>query len=166
MIQDTINYCPRCGTAVTQAERFGRLRPVCPSCNWVYFADPKVAVALLVERGDEVLLVRRAVDPKRGMWTLPAGFVDAGENPVLAAEREILEETGLQAHVTGLIDVLFGQEHPGGAHIVIFYRGHIDSGSMHADDDVDRAAFFNRNNLPPLAFSTTRKILDISLKQH
>jgi ADP-ribose pyrophosphatase YjhB (NUDIX family) len=166
MIQDTINYCPRCGTAVTQAERFGRLRPVCPACNWVYFADPKVAVALLIERGDDVLLVRRAVDPKRGMWTLPAGFVDAGEDPVLAAEREILEETGLHAHVTGLIDVLFGQEHPGGAHIVIFYRGQIDSGHLHAEDDVDRAAFFNRDDLPPLAFSTTRKILEISRNQH
>ncbi len=162
MIQDTINYCPRCGTAVTHAERFGRLRPVCPACDWIYFADPKVAVALLVERGDEVLLVRRAFDPKRGLWTLPAGFVDAGEDPELAVVRECLEETGLHAHVTGLIDVLFGQEHPGGAHIVIFYRGQVDPGSLHAADDVDRAAFFDRSDLPPLAFSTTRKILNSS----
>lgn len=159
MLADEVNYCPRCGAKLTQAERFGRLRPVCPACDWIYFADPKVAVAVLLERGAKILLVRRAVDPARGLWTLPAGFVDAGENPERAAERELLEETGLQAKVTELLDVMSGQEHPRGAHIVIFYRAELLSGTLRADDDVDRVAFFSRNDLPPLAFSTTQRIL-------
>lgn len=159
MLADEVNYCPRCGAKLTQAERFGRLRPVCPACGWVYFADPKVAVAVLLEQGAKILMVRRAVDPARGMWTLPAGFVDAGENPERAAERELLEETGLQARVTELLDVMYGQEHPRGAHIVIFYRAELLSGTLRADDDVDRVAFFSRNDLPPLAFSTTQRIL-------
>ncbi len=165
MIADQVNYCPRCGTKVTQAERDGRLRPVCPACNWVYFADPKVAVGVVVEQDGKALLVRRATDPRRGLWTLPAGFVDAGEDPRLAAERELLEETGLQVRVTTLIDVLYGQEHPSGAHIVIFYRAEILSGSLHAADDVDRAVFFSRDNLPPMAFTTTEKILGLTLGQ-
>lgn len=159
MIQDTINFCSRCGAAVIQAERFGRVRPVCPACGWIYFADPKVAVAILVQKDSQVLLVRRANDPQRGLWTLPAGFVDAGEDPVQAAEREALEETGLHVHIGELLDVMYGQEHPHGAHIILFYRGEIITGIMHAQDDVDRVAFFMLDRLPPLAFSTTQRLL-------
>jgi 8-oxo-dGTP diphosphatase len=159
MIQEPINFCPRCGAPVIQAQRYGRVRPVCPSCGWIYFADPKVAVAILVQKDDQVLLVRRANDPRRGLWTLPAGFVDAGEDPVRAAAREALEETGLRVQIGALLDVMYGQEHPGGAHIILFYQGEIISGDMHAQDDVDRAAFYNLNQLPPLAFSTTQRLL-------
>lgn len=159
MLADVIRFCPQCGTAVVEEKRFGKLRPVCPACGWIYFADPKVAVAVLVERGDQVLLVRRNNDPQRGLWTLPAGFMDAGEDPVEAAQRECLEETGLQVRVTSLLDVLSGQEHARGAHLVIFYRAEPVSGQLKAADDVDRAAFFSRSNLPPLAFNTTKKIL-------
>lgn len=162
MLAEEVNFCPRCGAALEQAERFGRLRPVCPACGWIYFPDPKVAVAVLIEQEEGVLLVRRANDPQRGLWTLPAGFVDAGEDPVRAAERECLEETGLHVRVGHLLDVMSGQEHPRGAHIVIFYQGEIVSGSLRAEDDVDRAAFFRRDQLPPLAFSTTQKILSIT----
>ena len=145
---------------MTQAERFGRLRPVCPACDWVYFADPKVAAAALAEQDGRVLLVRRLNDPQRGLWTLPAGFIDAGEDPAQAAERECLEETGLQVHILGLQDVLFGQEHPRGAHILIVYRVEILGGKLRPGDDVDQVAFFARHELPPLAFSTTQKILN------
>jgi ADP-ribose pyrophosphatase YjhB (NUDIX family) len=154
-----IKFCQRCGAPISWQDRFGRLRPVCIRCDWVFFPDPKVAAAVLIEREGKVLLVRRANDPERGKWTLPAGFVDAGEDPARAAERECLEETGLQVHVNGLLNVLYGQEHPRGAHIIIFYRADMLAGSLSAGDDVDEVAFFPINNLPPLAFETTKKIL-------
>lgn len=135
------------------------MRPVCPRCDWVYFADPKVAVAVLIQKDNRVLLVQRNNEPQRGRWTLPAGFVDAGEDPIQAAERECLEETGLQVSVTGLIDVLYGQEHPRGAHILIAYRGEITGGELAPGDDADRAVFFPLEQLPPLAFKTTDKLL-------
>ncbi|MFC2043288.1 NUDIX domain-containing protein [Chloroflexota bacterium] len=160
-IIDAINYCPRCGTPVIQAERSGRQRPVCPNCGWVYFPDPKVAVAALITRKNKVLLVRRTVDPQRGLWALPAGYVDAGEDPARACERECLEETGLKVKVTGLIDVLNGQDHPNGAHIIIIYRAEVLSGSLRPDDDVDRADFFQHDNLPPLAFTSTLRVLEM-----
>ena len=159
MIPDEANYCLRCGTRLARAERFGRLRPVCPGCDWIYFPDPKVAAAVLVEQGEDVLLVRRAVDPERGRWTLPAGFIDAGEDPARAAERECLEETGLIVEVTGLLEVLSGQDHPRGANIIIIYRAEILAGAILPGDDVDGAAFFPRSHLPPLAFSATEHIL-------
>ena len=154
-----VNYCLRCGGQLAQAERYGRLRPVCQVCGWIYFADPKVAVAALIEQDGKVLLVRRAMNPHRGLWTLPAGFVDADENPVQALERECMEEMGLRIRVTGLVDVLSGQEHPRGANIVVVYRAEIQGGDMHPADDVDAVAFFALNDLPELAFATTRKIL-------
>ncbi len=159
MIADEVNYCPRCGTELVQAPRFGKTRPTCTNCEWIFFADPKVAAAILVEQGSHVLLVRRAVDPQKGLWTFPAGFVDAGEHPARAAERECLEETGLVVSVTELLDVLAGREHQQGADIIIFYRAEIVSGGLCPGDDVDKVCFFQSDKLPPFAFSTTSKIL-------
>jgi 8-oxo-dGTP diphosphatase len=159
VIPGEINFCLRCGCRLVEAERFGRARPVCPECGWIYFADPKVAAAVLVEQEGEVLLVRRIYEPERGRWSLPAGFIDAGEDPRRAAERECLEETGLVVQVTALLDVLYGQDHPRGAHIVLIYKADVLSGVLQPGDDADGAAFFSRRNLPPLAFSATRCVL-------
>ncbi len=158
--ESEMHFCPRCGTPLERKEHSGKIRPVCPSCNWIYFADPKVAAATLVLKNGQVLLVRRAIDPYRGFWTLPAGFVDAGEDPAQAASRECLEETGLEVHIKDLIDVIFGQEHERGAHFVIFYKGEIASEQEPRPyDDVDGAAFFPLDQLPPIAFRSTHKIL-------
>ena len=158
-VNNEINYCLRCGNLLDRAERFGRLRPVCPVCDCVFFEDPKVAVAALIDHDGQVLLTRRANDPQRGLWTLPAGFVDAGEHPARALVRECLEETGLQTHIIGLFDVLHGQEHPRGAHILIVFLAEALSGSIDPGDDVDQVAFFPLNKLPPLAFSTTHEVI-------
>lgn len=159
MIADEVHFCPRCGTGLTSALQFGRQRPTCSACGWVYFADPKVAVAVLVLKAGEALLVRRVNEPQRGLWTLPAGFMDAGEDPARAAERECLEETGLQVQVTALLDVIPGLEHARGAHLIIAYQAVVVGGELCAGDDADQAAFFPLETLPPLAFKATRKIL-------
>ncbi|MBU0512337.1 MAG: NUDIX domain-containing protein [Chloroflexi bacterium] len=140
--------------------RMGGVRPVCPGCGWIFFPDPKVAAAAFVMQDGEVLLTRRANTPKRGLWTLPVGFVDAGEDPARTAERECLEETGLRVRVTNLLDVISGQAHPRGAHILIVYRAEILGGELHPGDDVDRAGFFNPDEIPPLAFESTEQILE------
>lgn len=154
-----INYCPRCGTALTRAERFGHERAVCPQCDWIHFADPKVAAAILLEQDGRVLLVRRVNEPFRGLWTLPAGFVDAGEDPARAAERECLEETGLAVHVTRVLDIVAGREHPRGADFVIVYQAEVVSGDLSPADDADAVDWFTRSQLPPLAFRATQKVL-------
>jgi 8-oxo-dGTP diphosphatase len=158
--EEEIRFCLRCGSPLAQAVRFGKLRPVCAACGWVYYADPKVAVTTLIELDGQVLLVRRNNDPARGLWTLPGGFVDAGEDPRLAAQRECLEETGLQVRVEGLVDVIGGLEHPRGAHILIAYRAVVLSGELAPGDDADQARFFSYQQLPPLAFKSTRKLLE------
>ena len=158
---EQINFCIRCGAKLQIGHHFGGNRPACPSCGWVYFADPKVAVAALIEKDHQILLVRRANNPQRGLWTLPAGFVDAGEDPIAAIQRECIEEIGMETKVTKLFDVIFGQEHEYGVHILIVYFVELLSGVLTPADDVDRVAYFSYDNLPPLAFDATNKIFSV-----
>jgi 8-oxo-dGTP diphosphatase len=160
MQAERINFCPQCGTKLMRALRAGQERPVCPLCDWAFFPDPKVAVVALVLNESKILLARRANPPQQGLWTLPGGFVDAGEDPARAAERECLEETGLTVQTTRLWDLIPGQEHPRGAHFLIVYQAEILSGTMLPGDDVDRVGFFDLQNLPALAFQSTQKILN------
>lgn len=152
-------YCPICASTLTSREQFGQVRPTCTNCGWVYFADPKVAAAALLQEADRILLVRRVNEPFRGRWTLPAGFVDQGEDPRLAAERECLEETGLRIRATDVLDVIAGREHDRGADFVIVYRAEIISGELLAGDDADRVEWFDRADLPPLAFRATQVVM-------
>jgi ADP-ribose pyrophosphatase YjhB (NUDIX family) len=153
------NYCPRCGTRVNHEERFGKVRPVCPHCGWIQFIDPKVAAAVLVEQEGRVLLVRRANEPFRGLWTLPAGFINGGEDPAEAAARECLEETGLNVRVTRVLDIISGREHTRGADFIIVYQAEVIDGELKPDDDVDAVEWFGRESLPPLAFRATQIVL-------
>ena len=156
---DYIKFCPRCAAAVTRQEKFGAIRPVCPQCGWIHFQDPKVAAAVLVQEGSRVLLVRRVNEPHRGLWTLPAGFVNGGEDPAEAAARECLEETGLTVRVMRVFDVIAGREHERGADFIIVYIAEVLSGEMAPADDADAVEWFERNDLPPLAFAATKKVL-------
>ncbi len=135
-------------------------RPTCPVCGWVHYEDPKVAAGVLILRGHEVLLVRRTMDPFTGAWSIPAGFVNAFEDPGAAAQRECLEETGLTTELDGLFDLLTGREHIRGSDIFIVYRAHVLSGTLAAADDVDQVAWFPLDDLPVLAFESTKRLLD------
>lgn len=160
MARDKVfKYCPQCAAEMTHEDKFGMVRPICPQCGWVYFQDPKVASAVLIEDGSRVLLVRRTNEPFRGMWTLPAGFVNGGEDPAEAAARECLEETGLTVQITRVLDVISGREHERGADFIIVYRAEVVSGEMSPADDADAVEWFERNDLPPLAFRATQKVL-------
>ncbi|MCS7283509.1 MAG: NUDIX domain-containing protein [Anaerolineae bacterium] len=154
-----LNYCPQCATPLEDREAFGRIRRYCPACDLLIFQDPKVAAAVLVERDGRVLLVRKAYGRAKGRWSLPAGFVEYDEDPAAAAVRECREETGLEVELTGLLDVLPGAGPPGEASFTIVYRGKIVGGELRARDDADRAAFFSVDDLPPLAYESTRRAL-------
>jgi len=156
---DFVKFCPRCAAAVNREEKFGTVRPVCPSCGWIYFVDPKVAAAVLVEENGRVLLVRRVNEPFRGLWTLPAGFVNGGEDPARAAERECFEETGLNVQVNRVSEIIYGREHERGADFVIVYIADVLGGKLSPADDADAVEWFDWNHLPPLAFKATQQVL-------
>lgn len=152
-------HCPMCGASLTQRERNGELRPVCPMCDYTVYYDPKVAVVMLLLQDERVLLIKRAVDPQKGMWALPAGFVNAGENPQDAAVREVLEETNLIAKHPRLLDV-FHNPGDGSADIIIAYQLECVGGELLAGDDALEAQWFLAHELPPTAFLTTHWLLE------
>lgn len=150
----SFTYCPMCGTELHIIHRTGEMRPVCPNCDYTVYYDPKVAVVIFITQANRVLLIQRGVDPEKGKWALPAGFVNASEDPAHAAIREIHEETGLHVDRVRLLDVI-ANPGDGTADIVIAYAAQITGGTLQADDDAEDARFFSTDNLPETAFYTT-----------
>jgi len=124
----------------------------------VHHTDPKVAVGVAVFHDDRLLLVRRTMNPGRGRWSLPGGYLDLGEQPREAAAREALEEAGVVVTVGAVIDVFANPIEEGGAVFVLFEATWV-SGSPVPGDDADAAAFFGRDEVPPLAFASTETVV-------
>lgn len=137
----------------TQAVR-GVERRVCGECRRIHYVDPKVAVGVAVFRDERLLLVRRRMEPGRGRWSLPGGYVDPGEHPRDAAARETAEEAGVEVKVGDVIEVFANPPEHGGA-IFILYAGTWLGGEPQCGDDCDAAAFFTRDDLPPTVFAST-----------
>ena len=150
---DDARFCSACGGPLDGATP----HPACTACGRTAFRDPKVGVgAVVLDRAGRLLLVRRGVDPQRGRWALPAGFVDAGEDPRAAAAREVREETGLDVEVGDVVDVYAGSAATGGgASFFIAFRARVVGGALEAGDDAEDAAFFAQDGLPDLAFAST-----------
>ncbi len=152
-------FCPVCGTQLVHMHRTGEVRPVCPNCDYTVYYDPKVAVVMRVIHDDAVLLVRRGVAPEKGNWALPAGFVNADEDPAHAAAREIREETGLLVNNVRLLDV-FANPGDATADIMIAYGADVVGGQLAAADDALEAVFFTADDLPPTSFMTTKWLIE------
>ena len=88
-------YCPCCGTALTRQGLHGRERLVCPACQFIFWHNPVVGVAVIVMQGDHIVLARRARGVYKGAWCIPCGYVEYDEDVRQAAQREFQEETGL-----------------------------------------------------------------------
>jgi len=153
---DWFAFCPRCGSPMRTQRVADKPRRVCPSCRYVYFTDPKVGVGVAVVENGRLLLVKRAMNPERGKWSLPAGFVDQGEDPKETAAREALEETGLIVQIEGVLDVFHNPPGAGGASVFILYRAQVIGGRLLAGDDAADAGFFALDQLPELAFTSTK----------
>jgi ADP-ribose pyrophosphatase YjhB (NUDIX family) len=91
-----MNYCSQCGAQVNLQIPPGDDRPryVCRSCGEIHYQNPKIVVGCLPQWEDRVLMCRRNIEPQKGKWTLPAGYLEMGETVTDGARRETLEETG------------------------------------------------------------------------
>lgn len=146
-------YCPACGAFLARAEVEGRDRARCASCAFVHYENPSpVAGGIVLDERGSVLLVRRAIEPFRGSWALPAGFQEHDETPQQAAAREVREESGLEVEVGELFDLVYV---PGSRRSVnlALYLCRPTGGVLRGGTDVLDAAWFDLHALPSdLAF--------------
>lgn len=156
---DEIKFCSRCGAEMGSRLVGDKLRRACTTCRFIHFTDPKVGVGVFVQQGGNVLLIQRAVLPQIGKWSVPAGYVDRGEDPKETAVREVYEETNLHVEIEQLIDVFHNVNSGGGASIFILYQAKLVGGQLQAGDDASDARFFAPDALPELAFAHTHKTI-------
>lgn len=155
----TVRFCPLCAAPLARepVPPDYREQPVCSRCRFVFYLNPKLVGATLPEREGRVLLTRRSIDPGRGLWTNPGGFVDYGETVSDAAVRETLEETGLKVDLTGLLNVY---TYPG-APVIVVYRAVVVGGTLSTCAENDRLEWVRPEDIPwgALAFQSTREAL-------
>lgn len=98
-------FCPRCGgrLELLEIKAVEPERLVCRECGFVFYLGPKLVAGALFELDGGIVLVQRAIDPGYGKWTFPGGFVERGERAEAAAEREVLEESGVEIEVTDIV---------------------------------------------------------------
>jgi ADP-ribose pyrophosphatase YjhB (NUDIX family) len=159
---DRIAHCRACGQAVTYRipHDDNRERAVCPACGTIHYQNPLNVVGTVPVWGEQVLLCKRAIEPRYGLWTLPAGFMELGETTAEGAERETMEEAGAQIRLEGLFTVLnvvrVGQVH-------LFYRATMTSPTLDPGSETLEARLFREDEVPwdELAFRTVRETLHL-----
>ncbi len=152
-------FCPYCATALSPADDHGVLRPTCPACGFIAYQNPTPAVGVILERRGEIILVRRRYQPRAGLWSLPAGFMEYGESPEETAIRETLEETGLRIELDRLQGAYKGSSEGGNRVILLVYRARILGGRARPGDDADDLGWFEIRRAPELAFRSHRRAL-------
>ena len=152
----TKKYCSSCANEMILKPFENTNRFLCTCCDRMEFIDPKVVTGVLFMIKSEILLIQRNLEPQRGKWTFPAGFVDRGEKVEDAAIREVFEETGFIVELDELVGVYSQEDDP---IILIVYSGHIVGGKRTDNSEVQSIQTFPLDKLPVLAFDRDRKII-------
>lgn len=154
------NYCSQCAHALTVEvpPDDNRLRHVCHHCGAIHYRNPRLVVGVVCTWQDRLLLCRRAIEPRHGLWTLPAGFHEIGESTGDGALRETREEAGARVELDGLfsmIDVL------GAEQVHLFYRGRMTGPELDPGPESLEAGLFDENDIPwdRIAFRTVEQTL-------
>jgi ADP-ribose pyrophosphatase YjhB (NUDIX family) len=153
---DGWTICPRCGGALELA--YGRAS--CTACGSAYYANSAPAVEGVLERDGKVLLSRRGIEPRRGYWDLPGGFLEEGEEPLDGLAREFREETGLEVRAR---EWLGTHLEPYDHYFVLGLTWLVEAdGEPRAADDADELAWFGPDELPEeMAFSHQDELLRV-----
>ena len=156
-----IKHCRQCGTAVQHRipdDGDTKLRAVCPACHTIHYINPLNVVGTIPVWGDKVLLCKRNIEPRKGKWTLPAGFMELGETTAEGAARETVEEAGAQFDMQALFSLInvarVGQVH-------LFYRAQLLSTDFDPGHETMEARLFTEAEIPwdDIAFRTVKETL-------
>ena len=161
MLPARIKHCRNCGAAVGYRlpdDGDTKERAVCPICGTVHYQNPLNVVGTIPHLGDQVLLCLRAIEPRRGKWTLPAGFMELGETVPEGAMRETDEEAGAEFELESLFS-LISVVHAGQVHF--FYKARLTSPQFNPGHETLEARLFYEGEIPwdEIAFTTVRETL-------
>lgn len=155
-----MNFCSQCGQPVAHRipEGDSRLRYVCDHCQTVHYQNPKVVCGCLPVWEDKVLLCRRAIEPRRGFWTLPAGFMENDETTPEAAARETREEAAADVDI-GPLYALFNIRHIN--QVYLMFRAELRRGAFGVGEESLECRLFTEAEIPweELAFPTIVRTL-------
>ncbi len=153
MKRTEVKYCPYCGSELEVKHAEGRERPVCKACKEIYYLNPlPAATSLVLNDKKQLLLGKRRVEPAKGQWCLPGGFVELDESMEQAALRELKEETGLTGKAASFVGCTYQNSSFYGGVIIFGYRVEILSGDLKAGDDMEELRYYDLASLPPVAF--------------
>ncbi len=155
---DGARFCERCSAALVQKRVEGHNRPVCPACEFVVYLDPKVAAGVIVTLNEQVVLLKRGIEPGMGKWVFPGGYVDRGEQVEAAASREAREEVGLEVEIEDLLGVY---SYPNVPTVLVVYTGTVVGGNLTGNFEALEVRTYPPGRIPwsELAFRSTVEAL-------
>ena len=155
-----MKFCSNCGAAVERRIPEGDALPrfVCGACHTIHYQNPRMIVGCIPEWEDKILLCRRAIEPRHGLWTVPAGFMENGETTYQGAARETLEEANARVEV-GQLYALYNIPHIN--QVYILFRARLLDLDFSAGAETLEATLFAEHAVPwdELAFATVRHTL-------
>lgn len=155
-----MNFCSQCGAPVALRVPAGDSVPrhVCNACHTIHYQNPKMVVGCLPVWEDKILLCRRAIEPRYGLWTLPAGFMENGETTAQGAMRETLEEANARVKLEGLYTLI---NLPHISQVYMMFRGTLLDLDFSPGIESLEVALFREEDIPwnELAFTTIRDTL-------
>lgn len=156
-----IKFCTHCGSGVSFEIPAGDALPrhICNRCGHIHYENPRLVVGCVATWEDRILLCRRAIEPRRGFWTVPAGFMENGETAAEAACRETHEEAGARI----IVDAPFAMvsiAHINQVHL--FYRGRLATADFWAGDESLEVALLRGDEIPwgDIAFRSVTHCLE------
>jgi len=160
-----MNFCSHCGAGLTQRIPAGddRLRFVCDQCQTIHYQNPRMVVGTIPEWKDRILLCRRAIEPRAGLWTLPAGYLENGETMIDGARRETREEAGAKLEALApfaLFDLPFINQ------VYLMFRGPLATTTCHPGEESLEVRLFSEADIPwrDLTFVVVRETLERYLR--
>ena len=160
-------FCTQCGSACHQAIPDGdnRMRRICTQCGFVHYENPKNVVGCLLEWQGKVLLCKRAIEPRHGYWTLPAGFMENNESTMEGAAREAFEEASAKCEQLRLFGVY---NLPRISQVYLMFYGRLQEGYAKASEETLEVGLFDESEIPwqELAFPVVAESLTRYFERH
>lgn len=154
-------FCPCCGgnLGLRRLKETEPERLVCRKCSFVFYMDPKVVAGTIFAMEEQIVLLRRGVEPAMGKWVFPGGYVDRGESIRDAAIRETEEESNVRVKLASLLNVYSYSRSP---NVIVVYAAEVVGGELKAGDETVEARTFSTSQIPwdELAFPSTRDALN------